>query len=189
LNDLLDLVRIRLRCKTTDQDDLIEPRRWPVARAGELAWDEETLGLSLPPMLKRLYLDIGNGGFGPGYGLIGMTGGAPDDTGKTAPEIYLQLREGDPEEPEWKWPEGLLPICHWGCAICSCVDCATPGFPMRIFDPNTRGVDDTWNDCIFDEAESFETWIAAWARGVDLWDQAYGEAGRVACVLAARGGR
>src|SRR5215510_6467043 len=88
--------------------------------------------------MKRIYIEIGNGGFGPGYGLIGLTNGAPDDIGKIAPEIYNQLRSADRDDPNWKWPHGLLPICHWGCAILSCVDCTDPNFRMRIFDPNVR---------------------------------------------------
>jgi hypothetical protein len=82
---------------------------------------------------KRIDVEIGNGGFGPGYGLIGLTNGAPDDQDKTAPAIYDWFRGGDPHDASWEWPAGLLPICHWGCAILSCVDCADPNFRMRIF--------------------------------------------------------
>jgi hypothetical protein len=32
---------------------------------------------------------------------------------------------------------GQLPICHWGCAICSCVDCSQPTSDMVVFDPYT----------------------------------------------------
>jgi hypothetical protein len=35
------------------------------------------LGLPLPPVLHALYATVGNGGFGPAYGLVGITGGAP----------------------------------------------------------------------------------------------------------------
>ena len=111
--------------------------------------------------------------------------GMPDDTGKTGPTIYKELRDGDPEDPHWKWPEGLLPICHWGCAILSCVDCADPSFRMRIFDPNVHDGDD-WADAFFEEAPSFEEWIKAWAAGVDLWKLMYGEAGHISRLLSAR---
>ena len=36
---------------------------------------EELAGRSLPSLLRRLYLEVGNGGFGPGYGLLGLRDG------------------------------------------------------------------------------------------------------------------
>jgi hypothetical protein len=69
-----------------------------------IASDEKCLGFLLPPLLKRIYSEIGNGGFGPGYGLIGLTNGVPDDTGKTAPDIYAQFRDTHVDEAGLKWP-------------------------------------------------------------------------------------
>src|SRR5262249_18198114 len=74
-----------------------------------------------------------------------MSSGAPDSTGKTAPEIYRILRSNDPQDPLWSWPDCLLPICEWGCAIMSCVDCAVPDFPVRIFDPNIHCDNKSWD--------------------------------------------
>ena len=119
--------------------------------------------------------------FGPGYCLTGLTNGFLDDTGLTAPSIYKQFRA----DPELNWPKALLPICHWGCAIRSCIDCAAPNFRMRIFDPNVHE-DGGWSDCFFDECESFECWIEAWAAGVDLWERSYREQGRVTNILFRR---
>jgi hypothetical protein len=156
------------------------------AKSSELEADEEQLGFELPSLLKRIYLEIGNGGFGPGYGMIGMSSGVPDSMGKTAPEIYRLLRSKSLEDPVWFWPDRLLPICEWGCAICSCVDCAVPNFPIRIFDPNLHNDAELWSDAFFDEAESFEAWITAWAFGADLWQTSYGENGRIAHILSQR---
>src|SRR5207253_5237760 len=36
---------------------------------------EQLLGFSLPPLLRALYANIANGGFGPGGGLKGVVGG------------------------------------------------------------------------------------------------------------------
>jgi len=177
-------IRSRLQAGITDQGWTTRSILTP-ADPVEVANDERRLGFTVPPLMKRLYVEIGNGGFGPGYGLIGLTNGVPDDTGKTGPEIYNQFRCSDPNDPNWKWPSGLLPICHWGCAILSCVDCADSKFRMRIFDPNARHGDD-WADSFFEEAEGFETWISEWASGVDLWKMMYGEEGRIAKILSAR---
>jgi hypothetical protein len=41
---------------------------------------EKRLGFALPTFLRRLYLEVGNGGFGPGYGLLGIgKNGSHDD--------------------------------------------------------------------------------------------------------------
>jgi hypothetical protein len=135
--------------------------------------------------MKRIYQEIGNGGFGPGYGLIGVSNGVPDYDGMTVPAIYELFRGSSTDEPDWNWPERLLPVCDWGCAIRSCVDCADPNFRMRIFDPNVHDGDD-WADSFFEESPNFETWITAWASGVDLWNAMYGAEGHVARILSAR---
>jgi SMI1/KNR4 family protein SUKH-1 len=182
MDDLI-VAAIRRRLKTTVTDlGGSSPSRLKPADLADITSDERRLGFALPPLMKRLYTEIGNGGFGPGYGLIGLTNGVPDDTGKAGPAIYEQLRSS---RSDWDWPIGLLPICHWGCAIMSCVDCAAPNFRMRIFDPNVHDGDD-WADAFFEECVSFESWIGAWASGVDLWELTYGEKGHVFQILSAR---
>ena len=158
----------------------------PLAREDALASDERRLGFRLPLLMKRLYREIGNGGFGPGYGLIGLSGGALDDIGRTAPEIYASFSEPGEDDSDLKWPRGLLPICHWGCAIYSCIACAAPGFPMKIFDPNLHVSASSWDDAFFDEALTFDDWIEAWARGQDLWENSYGDDGVVVRELLRR---
>src|SRR6266404_724628 len=45
------------------------------------------------------------------------------------------------------WPERLVPICNWGCAVYSCVDCSTSEYLMTVFDPNPhRDVCVDWTD-------------------------------------------
>ena len=181
---IIPAIRRRLKTKFTDLGGSSHSRLNP-SDPVDVAYDERRLGFTLPPLMKRVYAEIGNGGFGPGYGLIGLTNGVPDDTGETGPTIYESFRSADPNEPNWKWPNGLLPICHWGCAILSCVDCADPNFRMRIFDANVHDGDD-WVDSFFEESPGFEMWIRAWASGVDLWELMYGEGGHVARILSSR---
>ncbi|KYG21793.1 hypothetical protein SE92_17345 [Bradyrhizobium sp. AT1] len=184
MDDLI-IAAIRRRLKTKATDLGRPPRAGLIpGKTGDMASDERHLRFRLPPLLRRIYADIGNGGFGPGYGLIGLTNGVPDDTGKTAVEIYEMLRSAS----ELAWPDGLLPICHWGCAIYSCVDCLDPDFRMRIFDPNGHDGDD-WTDAFFEESLSFEDWITSWASGVNLWDAMYGDDGHIARIMSARRAR
>jgi len=50
---------------------------YPPATADQLQATETQLGMPLPGVLRALYAMVGNGGFGPAYGLVGAAGGAP----------------------------------------------------------------------------------------------------------------
>ena len=84
---------------------------------------EEEIGFPLPPLLRRLYLEVGNGGFGPGEGIPGVRGGA--DVGWDWSDIAAFHRDARADE-QWKaWP-WLVPIFDWGCTIMSLIDCRDP---------------------------------------------------------------
>ena len=144
----------------------------PDPPVSEEAWrkTEAVIGFALPPLLRELYVRVGNGGFGPGYALRGAIGGATDDNGLDLAEYYRIQREGDPECQDWIWPAGLVGLNDWGCAIASCVDCTDPGYPMVGFDPN--GLDpkdkDSWRSSFVSTGVSFDEWISAWASGDEL---------------------
>jgi hypothetical protein len=186
MSDIVTAIRDRLKTKLTDNDTFGTVKLSPPATPGILDSDEKALGFALPPLLRRIYLEIGNGGFGPGCGLIGMSGGTPDDTGDTIPASYRLLRSRQGRDQTCSWPEGLLVICHWGCAIYSCVDCLHPRFRVRIFDPNVHIDHNSWDDSFFEECASFDEWMGAWANGVRLWDATYGEQGAVRRILEQR---
>jgi hypothetical protein len=186
MSDVITAIRERLKAKLTDNDTFGTVKLSPPANSATLDSDEKALGFALPPLLRRIYLEIGNGGFGPGYGLIGISGGTPDDSGKTVPAYYRLFRSRRTEDQTWSWPEGLLVICHWGCSIYSCVDCLHPRFRMRVFDPNVHVDHDSWDNSFFEERTSFDDWIGAWADGVDLWEATYGENGVVRQILEKR---
>jgi hypothetical protein len=132
---------------------------YPPAAQEVIARAEAHIGFQFPPLLRRLYLEVGNGGFGPGYGLFGVEGGHPAGVAKdeqTIDALYLTLR-GD---PEW-WPEKLLPICDWGCAIWSCLDCRTDDGPVVHVEGASEG--DCWAASL-----TLGPWLEAWLDGVDL---------------------
>lgn len=56
-----------------------DPRRFgfvfPPATEEQVQATETRLGFALPPLLRCLYLQVANGGFGPGLGLPGVKGG------------------------------------------------------------------------------------------------------------------
>lgn len=152
----------------------------PPATLASIANDEQTLGFALPPLLKQLYLTIGNGGWGPSYGLLGLIGSEDEDS-RTAVSEYMARRGSTLSEissdPSWHWPERMLPICDWGCAIFSCIDCSKPKFAMMAFDPGHHKDGGDWSDAFFSEDLTFEGWIELWVEGHDLWQRLYGPKG------------
>ncbi len=103
-----------------DAWEFAEFRRFPRATRDQITRAEDRLGFPLPDALRAVYLEVANGGFGPGYGLVGVDNGATDDRGNTIERLYEELSEPDPEVPDWQWVERALPFCYQGCQVYSC---------------------------------------------------------------------
>lgn len=128
---------------------------------------EHALGFSIPPLLRELYLQVGNGGFGPSDGVVGLPGGASEN-GRSLPELYALMRLQPFDDKYWKWPRYLLPILDWGCAIKSCVDCERTPYPVVRFDPNGHQRGTPWNSAFSVESSSLDTWFSDWMSRVGL---------------------
>ncbi|MFE6287702.1 SMI1/KNR4 family protein [Streptomyces sp. NPDC057877] len=137
----------------------------PVA-ADAVARAEAALGFELPPLLAALYLRIGDGGFGPEYGLLPLLDSPPSGE-PAAVAQYLARRDSGRKDPDWPWPEGVLPISHWGCAMYACVDCRTPQAPVLLFEPNPGDADHAW----FIDAPSLTDWLQAWVDGTGWYEE------------------
>jgi hypothetical protein len=157
----------------TDQSDLCPTQIAPAVSDADLANAESRLGFRIPALLRLVYSSIGNGGFGPGYGLIGLTGGYPDDQGHSAVDLYELFRRSDPENAAWQWPGRLLPICHWGCAIYSCIDCSTDDGPIVIWDPNVWDAGTPVQSALRPAHGSTAEWFNAWVEGVSIWNEMF----------------
>jgi hypothetical protein len=171
--DLIPSVRNRaLDAKTrTDQTDVYLPEIGKRLAENEVGAIEHELGLAIPETLRRLYTEIGDGGFGPGYGFLKMKKAmSPRDD--TVVGLYQAFRDTDPSDPTWKWPEGLLLISDWGCAIRTGVMCATNR--IVVFDPNLH--DSDWAATFLDQRCTLDVWLEKWCDGVDLWEEIYGAA-------------
>ncbi|MEU7055101.1 SMI1/KNR4 family protein [Streptomyces sp. NPDC046197] len=146
------------------------PWGWPSlpapADADTIARAEAALGFRLPTLLADLYLRIGNGGFGPEYGLLPLLDSAPAGE-PAAVAQYLANRESGRKDPDWPWPEGVLPISHWGCAMYACVDCRSPQATVLLFEPNPGDPDLAW----FVDAPSLADWLRAWVEGTGWYEE------------------
>ncbi len=112
-------------------------RAHPTATAEMISAAEEELGFRLPRLLRALYRFLGNGGFGPGHGLIGVPGTEPY-TSVEESVVDLYEREihanRDADRRADRWPKRLLPICDYGCGSFACVDCSWPAAPVWRFE-------------------------------------------------------
>ena len=124
----------------------------PATEAGVAAAEAE-IGGRLPAVLRRAYLEIADGGFGPGAGLI--------EIGR-AVATYRDLRRDSPGPRGSTWPAGLVPLVDrdpgWDCLE------VTTG---RIvgWDPEglaERSSEAVWQRSFKELAPSAEAWLTIW---------------------------
>lgn len=152
-------------------DNVIEAR--PPCSPETIAKAEADLGFCLPHVLREVYTGVANGGFGPGYGIMGVHGGFTDDMGATAVSLYQSYREADREDPSWAWPFGWLPICHWGCVVYTVVDCARSPNRVLFVGVGDREEGQPIEEVAVESRPSLTEWLDAWLSGVDLWDEVF----------------
>lgn len=150
---LLDELRARRADPTRriDADTVPVPPLYEPASATIVSETERILGAKFSSLLSAVYTTVGNGGFGPGMGLIGVEGGYPDSDGRFLSEKYMFLREQG-------WKKGLLPLWDWGDAAWSCVD---------ALDPQARIVTVDESGCTLTRF-TLSSWLESWLAGVDL---------------------
>jgi hypothetical protein len=173
MEELIDCLAKRLS-QNPDSMDVLgnEFRACPPASKKAIVDTEKRLGFALPTILRSIYLHVANGGFGPGYGLMGVEGGFTDDLGHTVADLFESYRKPDPEDPAWQWPEHFLPICHWGCVVYSAIDCSHEPSPVYFVDIGVKDIGAPMDTIISLHKPSFEIWLSDWLAGRDLWREA-----------------
>lgn len=103
---------------------------------------EQQIGFHLPSLIREIYLQVGNGGFGPGYGIIGLEGGY-EVYEETLAESYLGFQTWEQmflserlyeDYLEWEWEKSYLAYGYWGCNVTTVVDCADPNLSIYSLD-------------------------------------------------------
>ena len=119
---------------------------------------ERAIGYALHPFHRRLLTEVGNGGFGPGYGLIGLPGGAPGVDGHFLVEFsrLLLLEPGASS-----LPGPIVVLCDWGCGVWACIDCET-GAVLTIAE-----------DGLKDSGQTICAWFEDWVSGAVLWRRVF----------------
>lgn len=155
-----------------------QPLPAPAAEADVLA-AEAAIGAPLPPLLRRLYTEVADGGFGPGYGLLGVgPGGWTDDHRRGLVAVLRANQEGAADLPEgaWRWPSTLLPIAYLGDVIYACADLARPGTPVLEYDPSDLDWDEDGypldeEEALVEVSPTLAGWLEAWLASPSAAEQ------------------
>lgn len=117
------------------------PNLFPVADEATVSRAEESLGIELPPLLKRIYLEVGNGGcrLGPSFGILGLEGGYASSR-----ENLIELTLGFERQTAW-WDQYLV-IGEDGCGSFFWVDCSESEYPVYYFTGEMISDEDMAND-------------------------------------------
>ena len=160
------IARIKERIADDRLDDPDAPEFPPVS-AAEIRRAEGRLGFRLPELLKTLYTEVANGGFGPYEGILGLENGwaTKNGEGKTLVEVYEDAHNEIPDLPNWRWPGELLPVCEDGAALI-CLDCSREESPVISFEYSlgSGGVPEVgWQINLRRESSTFQRWLEMWA--------------------------
>jgi hypothetical protein len=114
---------------------------------------ERELGFVLPPTLRRIYAEVGNGGFGPESGLLPIE------------RVVADYRELEASVPVGRsWPNRLLPLVYHDPQY-ECVDAASDSLRIVDWDPqelDERVSEARWRRSFTETAPSLVTWLSEW---------------------------
>lgn len=148
---------------------------FPVASGSDVDTLERDLGFTVPSFYRDLLTKVGNGGYGPGYGLAGASNGASQE-GHYVADLYKTFRAPRNEDPLWVWLEKLLPAAHMGCGMYWCVDCGENGGAIVWFEPNPHEDGQPWDDLLIPLADSMSSWFNRWLEGDTFLEEAWNSA-------------
>ena len=94
---------------------------------------EAAIGFPIPLVLRRLYLEVANGGFGPRFAVMGVQG-HDYFTGGDYADIVDRYGDGPGDDRVYGFP-GLVALLDWGCAQWSYCDFRRPEGKMWGWDP------------------------------------------------------
>jgi hypothetical protein len=97
---------------------------------------ESVIGYPLPPLLRRIYRELADGGIGPFGGIEGLENGFSN-----LPMIdgYLEWLAAEVEPGERPPPpRGVVVFCDFGCAMWALLDCRHPRGQMWWSDQDER---------------------------------------------------
>jgi hypothetical protein len=143
---------------------------FPPVTAAEVENAERTLGLRLPELLRRVYTEVANGGFGPdARGFACLTDGNRDSGGVVWPSavrIHQRNRENGAVPASW------FELTPSGCTMYWYTSLTDADNPVLLYDSD--GWDDGQHpeDGVTHVTPSLRRWLWTWAEGGNVWDEA-----------------
>ncbi|WP_293912092.1 hypothetical protein [Deinococcus sp.] len=136
--------------RATDNGEFSPQHAAPVLSAGTLIELEDRLEHGFPLLLRCLYAEIGNGGFGPGYGLV-----------SAEKVVERALAWSEPGVPD------LLPFVYWGCTVYSVT--TVPTGRVGIVDLDAVDIDGSPLEATFWQYDTLDAFWNAWLSGEELF--------------------
>jgi hypothetical protein len=171
MKTLIDRIRARIaEGRPCDHPGEWLPMQLPV-KPGDLAAVEMRLGFPLPDLLRRLYMEIGNGGFGPVFGLIPLTSASLGASPQAEAELDLAGEDANlvnRYRQQGGWPGGLVPTFYCGCTVFELVDCRDPAGPVVWFDAGSDEIS-VLNSGERIPVPSLARRLEAWLDGEQVW--------------------
>jgi hypothetical protein len=123
---------------------------------------EARLGYRLPAALRRVYLEVADGGFGPGAGLFGLS---------RIVTVYHEVQDHPVIPAGSSWPPGILPIVDRDPGY-DCIEVATGR--VLAWDPERmteHSGERAWQQCFSEVSPSIDGWLGEWAVSPTLEEQ------------------
>jgi hypothetical protein len=176
----MDALIARIKARVADPLRAVDAAAWvcprptvaPPATGAEVDAAEAALGFAIPPLLRRLYTEVGNGGFGPNYGLEGVPTIPPvPGTGDIVALYRMYCCDPAPEHLAHVWPHGWVPLIGGGCLYMECADFLRAPDAVVLFDGNDCHPDRPVIESLRPVAVSLEARLEAWLAGERGWVQ------------------
>ncbi|MFF4007055.1 hypothetical protein [Streptomyces sp. NPDC001717] len=141
----------------------------PIALA-EVEKAERRIGRPLPELLRRVYTEVANGGFGPDSGLASLTEG-----NRPLGHLYdwpcaVSVYERNRTQGV---PASWLHLAYAGCTMEWHVSLTAVDNPVLLYDAD--GWEPTWgedpHDGLRHASSSLRRWLWSWADGGDVWNE------------------
>ena len=129
----------------------------PTLDPSELAELESHLPRLLPPFLRAMLTQVGDGGYGFAYGHLRLG---------DALELWRGYADPNPDDRHWNWPQRLLPYVELGCGMSLCVDLCTED--IVLFEPNGHVDGEAWSHAFVPLGMDLETLMRHWLDDHDL---------------------
>ncbi len=143
----LDELLNRVKERVADPLRFLDSAAWvrPLQKMGapaaleDVERAERLVGFSFPNVIRRMYTEVGNGGWGPHYGFypIPIQGAKP--TADDLVGLYLESisEENALKEPTVQWPRGMLMVLGRGCVDYELCDFITPPHAVYLLSGDT----------------------------------------------------